>query len=156
MRRSPVPATPRKWRARSRRPWLLRPPVLRMGSRRRRSGALPRVRSLLSRNVIWRVSPPDSPAMNTFLLPPDPAAKATAEQVGGLFDAARAMDDQTFKARRAALPREWAQVVMPNILQRLADPASRDEQLAGVINRLLDYRRGEELVRAKQDALAER
>jgi hypothetical protein len=86
----------------------------------------------------------------------DPAAKATAEQVGALFDAARAMDDQTFKARRAALPKEWAQVVMPNILQRLADPASRDEQLAGVINQLLDYRRGEEVVRAKQDALAER
>jgi len=86
----------------------------------------------------------------------DPTAKATAEQVGALYDAARAMDDQTFKARRAALPREWAQVLMPSILQRLADPASRDQMLAGPINRLLDYRRGEELVRAKQIALAER
>ena len=82
----------------------------------------------------------------------EPAAKATPDQIGALLDTARAMDDQTFAARRSALPREWAQTVLPTIVQRLANPQYRDQQVNGVVRQLITYRRGQLLVKAKQTA----
>jgi hypothetical protein len=86
----------------------------------------------------------------------DPAAKVTAEQIGALLDGVRAMDDETLKARRASIAKEWAQTLMPSILQRLTDPKSRDQQIDGVIHQILTYRRGQQLVRAKQEAMVAR
>jgi hypothetical protein len=84
----------------------------------------------------------------------DPTAHVTAEQIGALLDAARRMDDQTFEAKRATLPREWAQVVMPGVLARLGNPQLKQQQVAGAVRQLLTYEHGPLLVQAKREALA--
>jgi hypothetical protein len=82
----------------------------------------------------------------------DPAAKVTPDQIVALLDAAHAMDDQTFAARQSALPREWAQTILPSIVQRLANQQLRDQQVNSVVRQLITYRRGQLLVKAKQKA----
>jgi peptidoglycan hydrolase-like protein with peptidoglycan-binding domain len=86
----------------------------------------------------------------------DPAGKASPEQIGALLDAAHGMDDATFEAKRATLPREWAQTTMPTIVGRLSNPQFREQQVGMVMQRLLTYERGSLLVQAKQDALVAR
>jgi len=83
----------------------------------------------------------------------DPTAKVTPEQVGALLDAARGLDDQAFEAKRATLPREWAQALMPGIIARLANPQFQEQQVGMVLRQLLTHERGQLLVQAKRDAL---
>jgi len=82
----------------------------------------------------------------------EPAAKVTPDQISALLDTARAMDDQTFAARQSALPREWAQTILPTTIQRLANQEYRDQQVKGLVRQLITYRRGQLLIQAKQKA----
>jgi hypothetical protein len=93
-----------------------------------------------------------SQAMAPMLSQMDPQGGATPETVAQLLEAARALDEATFEAKRATLAREWLPKLMPTVAQRLADPQFQEQQLGQVAQRLVAYPRGAALVQAKLEA----
>ena len=77
-----------------------------------------------------------------------------AEEIVGLLDQVRAMDDATFQAKQASLAQEWLPTLLPNVAQMLQNPQFRQQQLAQACERLITYERGNLLAQAKRDATA--
>ena len=85
----------------------------------------------------------------------DPGSTATVETVGALLDTARALSDEDFAAKRGELGQEWAEVLMPNLMQQFGSEQHQTQQLTQTCRRLLSYPRGHMLVQAKLNALGE-
>jgi hypothetical protein len=79
----------------------------------------------------------------------DPGAGTSPEQVGAVLDAARALKDAEFEAKRGALAREWATTLMPNLAKRLSDPEHQKRRLREVARHLITYAWGNPLVEAR-------
>ena len=85
----------------------------------------------------------------------EPGTNVTVETVGALLDAARALSDEDFAAKRGELGQEWAEALMPNLMQQFGSEQHQTQQLTQTSRRLLSYSRGHMLVQAKLNALGE-
>jgi hypothetical protein len=83
----------------------------------------------------------------------DPTAKVTEDAVAALLEAAWAIPDAEFEARRPGLTDEWVKTLMPGLHQRLQSPEFRQQRMAEVARRLITYPRGFELVEGKLEAM---
>lgn len=77
----------------------------------------------------------------------------TTATIEGLLDAARTMDDAEFQTAKETLVKEWAELLMPGLVQRASDARIRDEQLVWMCTRLISYSRGESLVETKLESM---
>ena len=70
------------------------------------------------------------------------------EEIEGWLSAVRAMADGEFARVRRGLAAEWAEVLMPQIIQQLKTPESKKQRLQEVCRRLLTQAYGHALTRA--------